>query len=54
MLKFWIFYFYSANDYSWYMRSGNAFLTPPNFNVNIVEIDIKILPFTEVEINLFT
>jgi hypothetical protein len=25
-----------------------------NFNVNILEIDIKILPFTEVEINLFT
>jgi hypothetical protein len=34
---------------------GQALLSwPPNFNVNILEIDIKILPFTEVEINLLT
>jgi hypothetical protein len=33
---------------------GHALLSwPPIFNVNILEIDIKILPFTEVEINLF-
>jgi hypothetical protein len=34
---------------------GQALLSwPPNFNVNILEIDIKILLFTEVEIDLFT
>jgi hypothetical protein len=34
---------------------GRALLSwPPNFYVNILEIDIKILAFTEVEINLFT
>jgi hypothetical protein len=34
---------------------GQALLSwPPNFNVNILEIDIKIFPFTEIEINLFT
>jgi hypothetical protein len=30
------------------------FSWPPNFYINILEIDIIILPFTEVEINLLT
>jgi hypothetical protein len=52
MLKFWIFYclICKINDYisaGIYIRSDAQI-----FNANILETDIEILPFIEVEINL--